>query len=458
MKIDRFNQKILKSNSGVAIIMVTSAIALLTYLLAEFTFETKLNKIKINNLSDRLQAKLTAESGLRFSLAKMQIYREGRNFISKNKDAAKFLKPSHIEAAVTQPFFYPIPVVKNLNIIQRQVLEKFNKNTQLGGQLSLSMTPVTGFLNPNNLRVSIKDKEKNDDDQTDKQDESDEKSPLEYIESKLVETLTNAIEQRRKEDEDFDTTYGSINPELLIKELKYYVNKPEDFQDIERAELEAKYLAKDIRPKHAPLTSIDELYLLEGWDDEIVNLIKDKLTVHEVSVIPLNKITKSQLKIIFPILTPNQQEEFFKYRDGDEKLEIKAKEFESEEDFKNLLTKQLGLDEATYASRSKEFADAGLSFGVAGKLYKVVSQATKGRAVYTLTAFIDLPIKPQPEKKKESTTEKDDDTAKSSSDDASETKEEKEDQKEEEEEEEEKKEKEKVQELLSPRVIEIRVD
>jgi len=118
-------------------------------------------------------------------------------------------------------------------------------------------------------------------------------------------------------DEEFHQKYGNVDPNYLVKELKFYVNDRGQFQDNERPEIEAKFNQKNIIPKFAPMTSIDELYLLPSWDDAIVDLIKDRMSVHEVSAIAVNEITVEDLKILFPAINNIQTEEFFKYRDGD---------------------------------------------------------------------------------------------------------------------------------------------
>ncbi len=454
---------LLKNQSGVAIIMVTTAVTILTFILADFTFEVKLNKIKTYNYQDKLRARLMAESGLNFAMAKLRVYQEGRNLIEKDENLKKLIKPNDIEAPVLMPFVYPIPVPKNANVIQKNALSEFSKNTVLDGELTLIIQPVRGFLNPNNMRLKVKKDTKDQDQNQDQdQDQDQEKTPPNvYIEKKLIETLTQAITKKSEEDDEFNSQYGNINPELLIKELKYYVSNPKDFNDPERAEIEAMYLAKDITPKHAPLTSIDELYLLEGWDDEIVNLIKDQLTVHEVAVISLNELTQDQLKIIFPDITPVQVEEFFLHRDGDPDKKIEPKEFKSAEDFKQLITGKLAVvDEDSYTKRVKEFEDAGLRLDVAGKLFKVISNGKYERAKYNLTAYVDLPIKPEQAKKSDntatdskttSTTDKDKDKEDTEADkDSTENNDSTTDKDEEE--------KKKPVVLLSPRIVELRVN
>ena len=455
------NQSLLKNDSGMAIMMVMSVIAILSFLLADFTFETKLNKIKIYNQQDKFQARLNAEAGLNFALAKLKLYQEGRNLIEKNKQLKDIIKPSTIENVVTMDFAVPIQLPGKLDALQKSALADFEKNNIINGRMTVSLNTVSGFLNPNNLRISTSATSKEDEEETDEERDNKKKSPDAYIEEKLIETLKQALDKEKENNEDYDVIYGNVDPELLVKELKFYVNDPKNFNDSERAEIEATYLAADITPKHAPLNSIDELHNLLGWNDSIIQLLEGKLTSHEVNVIPVNELTESQLTILFPDITPIQVEEFFKYRDGDEELQIKAQEFKSEKDFKELVVTKLAIvDSQSYDDRKKEFEQAGLKIAVAGKLYKIVSKGFYGRAEYSITAFADLPVKPEvkteEEKKKEEEENKKDDEDKDKDEDEDDDKDE--DEEEEDKKDEDEDEEDKPIELLAPRVLEIRLE
>lgn len=392
-------KKSIQEEKGIALLMVITTIAILAALIADFSFETNINKLKTYNFQDKVQARINAESGLKFAMAKLRIYKEGRNLIEKTESLKKVLKPSILESVAIQPFAFPIPSDPKANLTQKTAIKEFNDDTVLQGTLFVTIAPVSGFLNPNNMRITKAKKE--DETQSDDPDKKG-KSPQAYIEDKLLKTLTDSLKEKSEQDDEFDALYGNVDPNLLIKELKYYVSDPEFFNDTERGEIEGFYAGKGITPKHAPLTSIDELYLLEGWSDDIVDLIKDRLTVHEVSIIPVNTLTEAQLKIIFPDITPEQLEEFFRYRDGDQELNEKGQEFKSADEFKSVVTGQLAIVSAEqYEERMKEFESAGLRIGVAGKFYKIISTGKFRRASYKITAFVDLPIKPQPVKKKE---------------------------------------------------------
>ncbi|MBT6326374.1 MAG: hypothetical protein HOJ35_10425 [Bdellovibrionales bacterium] len=435
------------SNQGIAILMVMSAIAILSFLLIEFTFDVKVNKLRIYNQQDKIQAKLNAEAGIKFSLAKLRLYQEARNLLEKNEQLKTSVGERPIESIVTQPFIFPIPdaLMANANLIQKNAIQDFLNEIVLQGTLSVNLSSVSGFLNPNNLRISLREDDEEED------FDSEEKKPHDYIQKEFVDTLTKEIDKKIEEDDLFANTYSNIDPEILIKELKFFVNDIDSYDEPEVADFQSLYDEDGTVPKYAPLTSISEMHLLKGWDDNIINLIKDRLTVHEVSIIPVNEINNSQLKLLFPEITEDQITDFFNFRDGNEKENIVASEFLSVDDFKNAIINNLAItDEITYNNRITEFKNAGIQIGVAGKLFKAVSVGTFGRATYKITAYIDMPIKPDPPKKKEEEPEVTEDLNK---EEGSENKEEEEEEKEEPEEE--KEEKKVPTEFLEPRIVEL---
>ena len=422
---DFFN-KSLRSQSGIALMLVLGVIAILTFLLADFTFETKLNKIKVYNQQDKIQARLNAESGVNFAIAKLRMYQEGRNRIEKDESIKAAFPTSDLEAIIIQPFIYPIPTPKGAGIIQRTALEEFTKKTLFRGELAVSFTKISGFLNPNGLRLKAtktgsSDSQKTiigeEDEEEEEEDEEDSKSTVtnnttgeqskskgeradKIIEKKIVEALQRLFKDKSDNDEEFHSKYSNLDPNYLVKELKFYVNDSNKFQDAERPEIESKFSQKNITPKHAPMSSIDELYLLPSWDDAIVDLIKDRMSVHEVNVISINEITIQDLKILFPAINDIQIEEFYKYRDGDVDKKIKPNKFKNAEDFKTVVVTTLNIvSDTEYEERISELKQAGLTIDTAGKLYKINSRGSFNNAVYNVIAYIDLPIKPSPEKK-----------------------------------------------------------
>ena len=395
-----------------------SSIALLTFLLATFTYNTSLNKIKVYNEQDSMQARLNAESGFNFAFSKLKMYQEAFNMLEKNETLKSVITPEKLEGLITQPFIYPLPVnLKKLNLIQRTLVEEFTKNTHMIGNVVVEVKSISNFLNPNNLSVPFVDEKKDDgpnsdidnsrDEENNQQNEEEEKKDklnqsskdqkenLINNEQAFIELISERIQQKVEEDESFASNYSDLDPTLLVKELKFYVSRNELFKDDQRTDIEILYSEKDIEPKHAPLEHISELYNLAGWDDEIVNLIIDRLSVYAAAIIPINEINDKHLKMIFPEITEEQAKDFFLQRDGNADLEVDPTPLNSFEDFKKLCTETLDFDASMFNERTSLFLKAGYHFGPAGKLFQITSNGKLNNSSYTINAYVDLPILPQ---------------------------------------------------------------
>ena len=58
------------NQDGIALMMVITAIVLLTTIMITFSFDSNVNKLKAYNIEDKGQAKLTAESGLQMAITR----------------------------------------------------------------------------------------------------------------------------------------------------------------------------------------------------------------------------------------------------------------------------------------------------------------------------------------------------------------------------------------------------
>ena len=101
--------------------LVMSSIALLTFLLATFTYNVSINKIKVYNEQDSMQARLNAESGLNFAISKLKLYKESFNLLEKNETMKSVLSPEKLEGLITEPFVFPLPLRSIILILFKKI-------------------------------------------------------------------------------------------------------------------------------------------------------------------------------------------------------------------------------------------------------------------------------------------------------------------------------------------------
>ena len=385
--------------------MVLMSVAILATLLADLTFNTQVNKLRVYNRQDQLQAKYNAMAALNFGMIRLKLYKEARNYLEKNTKIKDFAKPEYLDMIWSMPFMMPLPMAERTDLVTKGMINDFQKNSLLQGELRLIMTNTSNLINLNLLRVTQATKDESGQDDAEKeraQEDSKTKASsssggdgdlIVNIEERLTELLDNAIQSNLKANEDFRAQYSNLDSKLLIKELKYFISDPRSYDEPERSEMEARYRAKDISPKFAPLSSLLELNLLDGWSHEIVDLIKNEVTVHGVIVIDLNRITQNTLKLLVPTISLEQSQKFFKFRDDPEDPNY----FNDLRDFRQyIVTKEAIITDSEFDSRMEKFQKAGITFGTQGSLFKVLATGISGRANTTITAWVSFPPKPAP--------------------------------------------------------------
>lgn len=387
------NKKHIHNNEkGIAIIMVMTSITFLILILATFTYDTKVNKLRLYNQQERIQAKLNAESGLKFAMLRLEIYQKARNLLEKNKSLKDVLSPQLIQSILIMPFFYPIPSIGEMNLIQKNALGDFNKSVLLQGKLNFSITPVSGFLNPNNMILASINQQDEVPTDTNDPKEDTKANMAKEVEKNITQILSDSIDQKREDNELFNSLYSNINPELLVKELKYYITPKGQFKDQELAQIQPLFDNLGIEPKYAPLSSIEELNLLPSWDDNLIELIKDNLTAHSQSVLNIEQITKKQLMAVFPSLTAVRADEYFEYRDGNEEKEVESHEIKTVARFEQVLTTTLSIVEPeSYKRAVTGLKEAGITLGVANLLFEINSTGFYNRSQYVLKAIVSIP-------------------------------------------------------------------
>ncbi len=389
----------MNNQRGIAILFVMTAITILSAILADFTYETQINKLRSYNSQDRLQAKLNAEAGLKLSLARLELYQVARNELEKNDSLKNTIKIADLNTIWNIPFIYPLIVPPKVSGVVKAAIEKFMEDALIEGEIDTSIMNISNKLNINLLRIgspklNLRTQTNQGSQQGQGNQQSQPRKPEDVIlnlEKQLIELFRQTFDRKVEEDQGFSQKYSNVQPDLLFKEIKFYINDADRDLEPEIQEIKSQYAAKDVVAKHAPFQSKSELYLLEGWDDELLDIIMDEITVHGVAAIDLNTITEKGLRLLIPEIDDQGVKDFFEFRDDPQA----PNPFNNIQEFKNYVVNTAGImDSAAMDNRIKEFQEAGIEFGVYGSLFEVVSKGISGRSEYTITAIVEIPRKP----------------------------------------------------------------
>ncbi len=412
-------KKIHQDESGVALIMVMTALIVLMALWGEFTFESKLSRIKTTNMLDKTQARLVAESGVELAMIRLKLFKEAYNTWESNQNAKDTVPLQLINQLWEAPFMYPIPLPPNAGAQVKAAIDEFQKEAILEGELKISIQNISNKLNLNMMRVSslsavpaqggslggaAAGAQGGEDGGADGGADAGaqagaggggaDKDPNFAMEQQLARFLALRLREKGEEDESFREKYGSIDPLQLVANLKYYMSdRNPRRQNVTQIDMlmdasEQLFSEAKVTAKYGPMTSFSEIYLVPGWDDPLVDIIKNEFDVFPSVMIDLNKITANMLRILIPGINENEIKEFFEYRDNPEQPRF----FNTLADFKNYFVSVANImNETNFDELFGKYAAQGIQFGAAPTLFRILSEGTVNRSQATIVATVAIP-------------------------------------------------------------------
>jgi type II secretory pathway component PulK len=396
-------QLIMRNQSGVALMLIITAMVFLMAIYGEFTFESKISRIKATNVMDRSQAKLLAESGLQLAMARLKLYKEAFNKLESNSAAKEQVPAQLLNQLWELPFIFPIPVGKDANIAFKDTVNKFQDETLLEGSMRVTVSNVSNRMNLNLLRFDTakkaaqRPKNEDEDNSNIEEDPNDgiiDTNPTAIndnvsIDQSLYFLLKRLVDEKKEKDQAFDDRNANLNYQELVTNLKYFMSDYGSLMTNPMAgEAESTYQKIPLSPKFGPLSSASELYAIPGWNDELIELIQGEFSVYPSAQIDLNKLTSNMLRILVPVIDEEQIRSFFEYRDNPEQ----PKFFNSIGDFQKwVVDVERIVSEAQFKERIDKFTKAGITFGSNPNLFKVISEGIYNRSTYTLVAYVYMP-------------------------------------------------------------------
>ena len=392
-------KKILRNQRGVALLMIMTAILFLTVIYGDFTFDSKISRLKATNILDRAQAKLLAESGLQMAMTRLRLYKEAYNTIQNNANLKQAVPAQLLNQLWEVPYIFPIPVGEGASRSVKDTVDKFQKESIIDGEMRVTVQNISNRLNLNMLRydmqkIAAEAQQGNDQDRDD--DQYRQGGARDYnnqndfsVDQALFMTMKRLVDEKKEKDDAFSDRYGNLDYQDLFTNLKFYMS---DFGTSTRdplfGEAEQTFQRAPLTPKFGPMTSASEIYAIPGWDDQLIELIQNEFSVYPTTQIDLNKITANFLSILFPNLTQDQIKRFF----DDKNAENNPIFFNTVGDLKKYLVEtERMVDDDYFDARMEMFQKKGVTFGSNPNLFKVVSEGIFNRATYTLVATVVLP-------------------------------------------------------------------
>ncbi|MBI2606260.1 MAG: general secretion pathway protein GspK [Deltaproteobacteria bacterium] len=395
-----------KNESGIALFMVISSLALLSVVIAELTYTTQINARMAYNNVDNLKAFYLAKAGFKLSLLRLRAFAQASKFANDpaNKQVKQALGKDILDKLWNFPFIYPIPALPDATEADKDALKAFQKESKLTGSFTANITSESGKLNLNNLLIKEIPKAPAGQTQSQQGDKSSRDSGGSQPGSSpgssgsaqggdqvdfrplMEDAISNALQRKKDEDHEFFDTYRSVQGKDIVDAIDCYLSKEPAGSNLPGF--------KRPDPKEAPLYSMSELHLINGLDDNLYDVIEPLFTVYSTPGINVNSAGKTMFKALFPDASDEDIDGILRKRDDPDV----GKPWESEEEFwKSVSDVAAGKNIEQLKERLKK---ANVKIVTDELSFKVSVVATHGLSTKRLEAYVILDA---PEKKKPGT-------------------------------------------------------
>ncbi len=274
---------------------------------------------------NRLRAYYASKAGLKIGLLRVLLYKQALHSLANiDKEQLKANK-QYLDLIWQMPFSWPPDIPTDLSAVTKGEINKINKESFMQGQYVVTIDTEGSKIDLNSIN-----------------------HPIESIAKATREQILSIFNNKVEGDEAFGEKYRNTNFEELVFHLVDWVD--EDRDSLNGGD-ESSYYSNydsDFIPPNEPFKTIEELRLVEGMNEELYTLLKQKITVYGVSGININHAQADILKSIDPQITDEISKSIIEYRNGSETPEQGP--FKDEKDFLDYLSTEFSIntEESTF--------------------------------------------------------------------------------------------------------------
>lgn len=316
---------------GIALFLVLASVAMLSILVTEFVYIANISQQIAFGGLDQTKAHYLAKTGLKISLLRLRAFQQVQNYIKK-LDKSVAPPKSVIDRIWSFPFMYPIPThLPGMSTIEKGMIEKFQKNSNLDGNLTVNIESESSKYNLNSLLEQFA--------ASPTPTVSPSATPTdiptfrpEEAQKNMQDYMTNILQQKMDQDQDFAATYRDLRISDLVSNIRAWVDRKFDYRP----------LTQDKIPmKQAPFYDVSELHMIPLMDDDLYELFAPQFTASTTGGVNINTIQSEALKALLPpnTMTKQELEEFFKFRDAKDV----DNQFKSPDDFFKYLSNNVAF-------------------------------------------------------------------------------------------------------------------
>lgn len=298
--------KMLKDESGAALMMAIFTVTMLMVIATEIMYQTNVELVVSSQQINQLKAHYAAKAGVEISLLRIHIFRKAASMLG-GKVPSGMLDPIW-----RMPFSWPPILPEDTSAVDRDQIASAVKQSAMQAQYFATIDPEGGLIDINDLS-----------------------SPSKVIADATKEQLLQMFKGRLEGDEDFAERYRGFEFEKLVNNIIDWVD--EDKVSLNGGDEAGQYPDRptELIPPNAPFMTVDELHMVALMDDDLFEMLKNRVTVYGAKAINPNYASKEILMSLHPGITEENANKIIEERSKPERNQGGG--FKDEQEFVSFL-------------------------------------------------------------------------------------------------------------------------
>ncbi|MNJ98553.1 General secretion pathway protein K [compost metagenome] len=296
----------LNNRRGIALLMATASIMLISYFAMELSYDTNI-EYEVNAKSlNRLKAYYAAKSGMQLSLLRIKVYQQAQSKFGQQLGNNSAM----LDQIWKFPFAWPLPIPDDLNAVDKDTFNKMTKESIMDAAYMVTIEDEGSKIDINDLN-----------------------SPSKTLRENTAKQLLAVFQQKLKEDEKFAREYSNFRFDELINKIADWMSAKS--QSANGGDKAAAYnqMNADSQSTYYPpnrsFRTLSEMHMVPGMDDELYNILEPRITIYGMKGINPNIATRDVLKTLDAGMTDEAVAEIVKRRDSQDE----GGPFKDEEEF-----------------------------------------------------------------------------------------------------------------------------
>lgn len=258
----------LKNQKGMAILMALTAIALMTFVAIEVSYDTNVEYLVASQQVNRIKAYYAAKAGIEISLLRILIYKKALGAFGDQLGGSK----SMLDPIWSFPFSWPPVLPEDMNSVSKDMIDSVIAESNLDAQYIATIEAEGGKIDINDLG-----------------------SELEILRTSTKAQILKIFDTEMQNNDEFSDKMGAANFEEIVNNITDWIDANEESLNGGPESGYYRDVQSDFIPPNQPLKTIGELHMIAGVTDDIFNVLAPRVTVFGVKGINVNYAPKEVL-------------------------------------------------------------------------------------------------------------------------------------------------------------------